>query len=120
MKYKSAIEGKYIVKKDYSKKIIFGLSDFQSKGHLFQEVIIPANTKQRNHYHLKQTELWYISQGEGHFFINNIDNLVKQGDTLMGGPRESHYVWNKSNQDLHILVFKIDMPENDEDTIWIE
>lgn len=120
MKYKSVNEGKYIIKKDYSKKIIFSLQDFQSKGHLLQQVVIPPNTKQRNHYHDKQTEVWYILQGEAHFFVNNVDYFVKQGDALIGSPKETHFVWNKSNKEVHILVFKINVPENGEDTNWHE
>lgn len=120
MKYKSSGEGEYLTKKDYSKKIIFSLQDFHSKGHLLQEVIIPPNTKQRSHYHDKQTEVWYILQGEAYFYLNNIEYFVKPGDALIGSPKEAHFVWNKSDKELHILVFKIDMPEDSDDTQWSE
>jgi len=60
MKYASTQQGNEIIKKDYRKKIIFSLADFQEKGHLLQVVTIPPQTKQRLHSHNKQTEVFYI------------------------------------------------------------
>jgi hypothetical protein len=49
MKYRSSTEGEEIVKKDYRKKIIFSLDDFDEKGHLLQVVTIRPETRQRLH-----------------------------------------------------------------------
>jgi len=77
MKYKTSTESQKIVKKDYSKQIIFSLTDFKEKGYLLQTVTIPANTKQRSHFHHKQTEVFYILEGEALININDIDYLAK-------------------------------------------
>ncbi|MBI4973477.1 hypothetical protein HZC27_02600 [Candidatus Roizmanbacteria bacterium] len=60
MKYKPSSAGQEIVKKDYSKRIIFSFDEFKEKGHLLQVVTIPAHTKQRMHFHHTQTEVFYI------------------------------------------------------------
>lgn len=117
MKFKSDTEGNFLVLKDYSKKIIFSPKDFKDKNHLIQTVVVPQ-VKQRPHFHYKQTEIWYVLEGEAHFFLNNIDHLVKTGDTLMGLPGEIHYVWNKNKKEFKLLVFKINVPEGD-DTKWL-
>ena len=72
-----------IVKKDYSKRIILSLADFKEKGHLLQTVTIPANTKQRKHFHHKQTEVFYILEGET---IINITVFVMPCHTNDDGP----------------------------------
>ena len=55
MKYNSLSKVVPIVKPDYSKKILFNPEDFIQPGHLLQVVTIPPQTKQRVHYHHKQT-----------------------------------------------------------------
>lgn len=120
MKYIKSSNGKFVQKKDYSKKIILLPNDFQEKGHLLQMVIVPPNTKQRAHFHNKQIEVWYVLEGEAHFFLSNVDYFLKPGDTLMAGLKDVHYVWNKSDKEFRLLVFKTNLPENDDDTIWLE
>ena len=73
MKYKPSAEGQEIVKPDYRKKIIFSLDDFDEKGHLLQVVTIPPETRQRPHSHEKQTEVFYILEGEATLTINDVD-----------------------------------------------
>lgn len=120
MKYKSSYEGNEIIKKDYRKKIIFSLDDFQEKGHLLQIVIISPLTKQRLHSHKKQTEVFYILEGEALITINGIDYVAKPGDAFISSPGDVHNLWNKSNKEFILIVFKINLPENDEDTNWQE
>lgn len=120
MKIKKASEGTLIQKSDYSKKIIFDYDDFEQKGHLLQTVTIPANIKQRAHFHNLQTEIWYILEGECYFYVNDVEYFVKRGDAMIGNPKEVHYVVNKTNQDCLILVFKIDKPKDGDDTVWLE
>ena len=120
MKYKSASEGEGITKKDYRKKIIFSLADFEEKGHLLQLVTIPPNTKQRMHSHNKQTEVFYILEGETIITINGKDYLAKPGDAFISSPGDVHNLWNKTDRDFKLVVFKINMPEGDVDTNWNE
>lgn len=120
MKYKPQAEGETIVKKDYSKKIIFSLSDFEEPGHLLQTVTIPSQTRQRIHSHNKQTEVWYVLEGETEITINGKIFLAKRGDAFICPPGDKHNLWNKTDKDFKVLVFKINLPENDEDTNWLE
>lgn len=120
MKYKSASEGEEIVKKDYRKKIIFSLNDFQIKGHLLQVVTIPPQTKQRLHSHNKQTEVYYIFEGETTININGKDYHAKAGDAFITSPGDVHNLWNKTDKDFKLVVFKINMPEDSDDTNWLK
>jgi len=118
MKYKSSSEGNEIVLKDYRKKIIFSLNDFLEKGHLLQIVTMSANTKQRLHSHNKQTEIFYILEGEAVIIINGVDYPAKAGDAFICTSGDIHNLWNKSNKEFKLLVFKINLPENGEDSSW--
>jgi mannose-6-phosphate isomerase-like protein (cupin superfamily) len=117
MKYFKAGSGKIIVSDDYSKEIIFDQSDLPGSGHLLQIVTIPPQTKQRLHYHNKQTEIFYILEGECHIFINDKEFVAKVGDAFICSPGDTHNLWNKTDKPFKLAVFKIDLPE-DNDTNW--
>jgi mannose-6-phosphate isomerase-like protein (cupin superfamily) len=120
MKYRSASEGTEIVKKDYRKKVIFSLDDFAEKGHLLQVVTIPPDTRQRRHYHGRQTEVFYILEGEAIITINDLEYPAKPGDAFICSPGDVHSLWNQTNQEFQLVVFKINLPEGDEDSHWGE
>src|SRR5690348_11651459 len=120
MRYKTNKDGEVIIKKDYSKKVLFSLADFDEKGHLLQTVTIPPQTKQRLHKHFKQTEVYYILEGESSIFINGQEFLASVGDAFIASPGDTHQLWNKSGKPFKLVVFKINLPENDEDTQWLE
>lgn len=120
MKYKSHTEGEVIQKKDYSKKIIFPLADFQVKGHLLQTVTIPPQTKQRLHKHFQQYEVNYILDGECAVIINGKEFFGKPGDSFITEPGDTHQLWNKSHKEFTLVVFKINYPQEGDDTEWIE
>jgi len=119
MKYKSSKEGVFDQKLDYTKKIILSREDFGNDGHLLQEVIIPPHTKQRKHKHLIQTEIFYIEEGECEIYINGKKFDAIAGDAFICEPGDEHWLWNKSDSDFTLIVFKIKKPEDD-DTEWIE
>lgn len=120
MKYKKASESLFVVKKDYSKKIIFSPADFEEPGHQLQIVIIPPYTKQRMHSHEIQTEVYYILEGECHITIGAQEFLASPGDAFMTHPGDVHNLWNKTDRDFKLIVFKINYPLNNEDTTWVE
>ncbi|MBU0569374.1 cupin domain-containing protein [Patescibacteria group bacterium] len=119
MKYKKSGEGEKVKKKDYSKTIIFTQDDFGNDGHMLQTVTIPPKTKQRVHYHHKQKEVFYILEGECLIYVNGKEYLSKSGDVFICNPGDKHNLWNKTNKNFKLIVFKIDMPES-EDTVWEE
>ena len=120
MKYRSFTEGEEVVKKDYRKRIIFSLEDFGEKGHLLQVVTIPAHTRQRLHYHEKQTEVFYILEGQAILTINAVDTPARPGDAFICSPGDVHSVWNKTDREFKLVVFKINLPEEGEDSQWLE
>jgi quercetin dioxygenase-like cupin family protein len=120
MKYRPSTEGKEILEKDYRKRIIFSLDDFDEKGHLLHVVTIPPSTRQRLHSHRRQTEVFYILEGEATITINDVDYLAKPGDAFICSPGDVHNVWNKAREDFRLVVFKINLPEAEEDSYWQE
>ena len=120
MKYRSASEGEEVVKQDYRKRIIFSLEDFDEKGHLLQVVTIPAHTRQRLHYHEKQTEVFYILGGDAILTINAVGTPARPGDAFICSPGDVHSVWNKTDREFKLVVFKINLPEEGEDSQWLE
>jgi mannose-6-phosphate isomerase-like protein (cupin superfamily) len=120
MKYRSSTEGQEIIRKDYRKKIIFSLDDFAEAGHLLQVVTIPPNTRQRAHFHHKQTEVFYILEGEAIITMNEVEYPARAGDAFICSPGDVHNVWNKTDRDFRLVVFKINLPKEGEDTHWQE
>ncbi len=120
MKFKKSTDGEDIQKKDYSKKVIFPLSDFEEKGHLLQVVTIPPHTKQRFHVHDIQTEVSYLLEGKAHFWVEDKEFVMQPGDALIHPHGEKHSVWNQSDKPCKLLVFKINLAEDSDDTRWLE
>lgn len=120
MKYRASGEGQEVVKSDYKKKIIFSLDDFDEKGHLLQVVTIPPNTRQRLHSHHRQTEVFYILEGEATITGNGVEYLARPGDAFICSPGDVHNVWNKTDQEFRLVVFKINLPDDGADTQWDE
>jgi quercetin dioxygenase-like cupin family protein len=120
MKYKSSTEGSIDTKQDYSKRIIFSGADFLEKGHVLQVVTIPPRTKQRKHVHAVQTEVFYILEGETTININDRDYCAKPGDAFICEPEDTHFLWNKTDKEFKLVVFKIHKDERSDDTEWIE
>lgn len=119
MKYKPSGSGKKVDEKDYSKRIIFSAEDFEEEGHLLQVVTVPPRTRQRLHAHREQTEVFYVLEGEGLIYINGEEFLARPGDAFICSPGDEHSLWNQSDEDFKVVVFKINKPEED-DTAWID
>lgn len=119
MRYRRSGEGRRVQEKDYSKTIIFSTDDFDEEGHLLQVVAVPPRTKQRLHLHREQTEVFYILEGEAVIQISGLDFAAKPGDAFICSAGDTHSLWNQSDEDFRVVVFKINRPEED-DTDWLE
>ena len=117
MKHFKSGTGTVIDREDYSKEIIFKEADLPGKGHLFQVVTIPPQTKQRLHFHDFQTEIFYILEGECLIYLNDEKFFAKSGDAFVCSPGDKHNLWNKTDKDFRLAVFKINLPKED-DTHW--
>jgi quercetin dioxygenase-like cupin family protein len=118
MKYKSLSEVKLDIRQDYIKRVLFDINEMPAGGHMLQVVTIPPNTKQRTHSHKIQTEVFYCLEGQCSIFINDVEYIAKPGDAFICEPGDKHNLWNRSDAEFKILVFKIDRPVTDEDTEW--
>lgn len=115
--YVPASGGEVVTKEDYSKRIIFKPEDFTQPGHLLQVVTVPPRTNMRVHWHNKQTEVYYIIEGEGLIILDGKKYEAKVNDAFIVRPGVKHKVWNKSGKLFKQVVFKIDYPAGD-DTVW--
>jgi mannose-6-phosphate isomerase-like protein (cupin superfamily) len=119
MKYKPADSGEIVQEKDYSKTIIFSGDDFAEEGHLLQVVTVPPQTKQRLHLHEQQTEVFYVLEGQAVIEIGGEEFLAQAGDAFICSPEDRHRLWNQSDREFRLVVFKINKPQAD-DSVWLE
>jgi mannose-6-phosphate isomerase-like protein (cupin superfamily) len=119
MKYKPAGSGEIVEEQDYTKTIIFSSDDFAEEGHLLQVITVAPRTKQRLHFHREQTEVFYGLEGHAVIEIGGEEFLARPGDAFICSPGDHHSLWNRSDEDFRLVVFKITSPEED-DTVWME
>jgi quercetin dioxygenase-like cupin family protein len=119
MKYRPAGSGQVVEEEDYSKTIIFSGDDFAEEGHLLQVVTVPPSTKQRLHLHREQTEVFYVLEGQAVIEIGGEEFLARPGDAFICSPGDGHSLWNQSDRDFRLVVFKINRPDKD-DSVWLE
>ena len=119
MKYRPAGSGEVVEEEDYTKTIIFSADDFEEEGHLLQVVTVPPRTKQRLHFHREQTEVFYVLEGQAVIELAGEEFLARPGDAFICSPGDRHSLWNRSDEDFRLVVFKINMPEA-ADGVWLE
>jgi quercetin dioxygenase-like cupin family protein len=120
MKYKKLSSVDQDIRQDYIKRVIFNTSELPGEGHMMQEVTIPPHTRQRAHYHIQQTEIFYILEGEAEIHINEALFQAVPGDAFVCSPGERHFIYNHTSRDFSLLVMKIDRPADSEDSVWTE
>jgi quercetin dioxygenase-like cupin family protein len=118
-KYAPAGSGETVEAVDYSKTIIFSGDDFEQPGHLLQVVTIPPRTRQRLHLHEQQTEVFYVLEGAALIGLAGQDIMAWPGDAFICSPGDEHSLWNQSDRDFRLAVFKINLPAAD-DSVWLE
>jgi quercetin dioxygenase-like cupin family protein len=119
MKYRPAGSGETIEEEDYSKTIIFSGDDFAEEGHLLQVVTVPPQTKQRLHLHEQQTEVFYVLEGQAVIEIGGEKLLAQPGDAFICSPGDRHSLWNQSDREFRLVVFKINKPQAN-DSVWLD
>jgi len=118
-RYRPGGSGEVIEEEDYTKTIIFSADDFEDEGHLLQVVTVPPRTKQRLHFHREQTEVFYVLEGQAVIELAGEGFLARPGDAFICTPGDRHSLWNQSDEGFRLVVFKINIPEED-DTDWME
>jgi len=103
-------------KKGYSKKIFLTEKDLNKKGMHVQEIRIKAGETAANHYHKKQTEIFYFLNDNGHFEVDKKIIRPKKGEIIVIKPLDRHKVVNDTKKDFLYMAFKFDYEP--EDIIW--
>jgi quercetin dioxygenase-like cupin family protein len=62
--------------------------------------------------------VFFILAGECVIYINDEEFVAKPGDAFITDPGDTHNLWNRTDKDFFLAVFKIDFPEED-DTEWV-
>lgn len=105
-------------KRGYSKKIFLTPNDLRSTGNLIQEIKIKSGETVPDHYHKKQTEVFYFLTNNGYWIINGKKQQFESGDMLVIEPNDKHSVINETKEDYLYMVFKTNYHEDD--IYWVE
>lgn len=71
------------------------------------------------HYHAQHTELVYVIEGSGHFYIGDTSYAIKPGDYLRIPQGKIHSF--KNNSKTEVKVLSVQTPEfKGKDRIWVE
>jgi quercetin dioxygenase-like cupin family protein len=118
MKVIKTQDKEWLDKKGYSKKIFLDGKDLNKPGTLVQEIKIKSGETAKEHYHKKQTEIFYFLSKNGYWIINGERLDFEIGEVLVIEPRDKHIVVNDSKDDYIYLAFKFDY--DTEDLYWVD
>ncbi len=106
-------EKEWLQKEGYSKKVLFDEADLNYKGGLVQKIKIKPGEVAENHYHKKQTEIFYFLTDNGYWIINGEKITPTKGSALIIEPEDKHLVANKTEEDYIYLAFKFNYEKDD-------
>ena len=106
----------WLQKQGYSKKIFLDEKDLNYPGGLVQEIKIKPGEIGADHYHKKQTEIFYFLTDNGYWIINGEKMTFKIGDVLVIEPFDKHTTVNGTDKDYIYLAFKFNY--NVDDLYW--
>jgi len=113
MKIIKSEDREWLEKEGYSKKIFLDEKDLNYPGILVQEIRIKSGDEAKEHYHKRQTEIFYFLTENGYWIINKEKYFFKKGDILTIEPFDKHAVLNDSTEDYIYLAFKFNyIPED--------
>ncbi len=116
MKIVKQNDKEWLQKKGYSKKILLDENDLNHKGGLVQLIKVKPGEAAGDHYHKKQTEIFYFLTKNGYWMINGEKLTFEIGDTIIIKPNDRHYVMNDTEEDYVYLAFKFNY--DPEDLYW--
>lgn len=108
----------WLERQGYSKKILFNEVELKSKGHFIQIVKNAAHTEIKPHYHKQTIEIYYVLKGKAILFCGDKRFRASQGDALLCEPGDIHGVFNDTDEEFLLLVFKINA--KDDDLYWVK
>ncbi len=105
----SWIEGKE--NKNYKKRIL--MNEVPPSVNLIQDVIIPPGGNVPSHRHSDTAEIFYITKGSVVMVIEKKDYPLSERDMIFIDVGEEHGFRNESDDDLEMIVMKINFKEHD-------
>lgn len=100
----------------YRKQILATEEEIGFDGNLLQVVEIPPGEHVEPHYHRETEEVFYILQAGGRLVIDDTAIEPDEGEVIICEPGDVHEVKNESDRPFRILVFKVNL--TDDDTVW--
>lgn len=100
-----------IKEQGYRKKILLDEKGIGVNGAVFQIVEFPVGVKIKPHFHKKQTEVFYVLEGEAMLCIGGECTKAKPGMTFLCKPGEKHSVENEGNNAFRMIVVKWNEPK---------
>ncbi len=100
-------------KQGYSKKVFLDEENLGQPGFLMQEIKIRTGETAQEHYHKKQTEIFYFYTKNGYWIVNGEKITPNVGDMLVIEPLDKHTVVNNSSKDYIYLAIKFNYEPND-------
>ncbi|MDY6778519.1 MAG: cupin domain-containing protein [Candidatus Nanohaloarchaea archaeon] len=100
----------------YRKQVLASEEVIGFDGNLLQVVEIPPGEHVEPHLHRETEEVFYILQAGGRLVIDDEELEPETGDVIICEPGDVHEVINESDAVFRILVFKVNLTEDD--TEW--
>ncbi|WP_136715819.1 cupin domain-containing protein [Halorientalis salina] len=85
-------------------------------GNLLQVVEIPPGEHVEPHFHRETEEVFYIQQAGGTLVVDGTEVTPEEGEVIICEPGDVHEVINDADRVFRILVFKVNL--TDDDTVW--
>jgi len=101
----------------YRKRVLAFEEDIGSDGNLLQVVEIEPGDHVEPHRHHETEEVFYILQPGGTLVIEGEELRPDAGDVIICEPGDVHEVFNDTDGVFRILVFKVNLAEDD--TEWL-
>lgn len=108
----------WIERDSYRKQILASEATIGFDGNLLQVVEIPPGEHVGPHYHRETEEVFYVLQAGGTLVIDDVQFSPTDGEVIICEPGDVHEVFNESDQPFRILVFKVNL--TDDDTVWLD
>lgn len=103
----------WLDKQGYSKRVLLDGKNLGQTGFLLQEIKIKIGETVKEHYHKKQTEIFYFLTKNGYWIINGEKMTFEIGEVLVIEPLDKHMTVNDSSKDYIYLAFKLNYHPND-------
>ncbi|MEO0796421.1 MAG: cupin domain-containing protein [Verrucomicrobiota bacterium] len=116
MKHIARHDSGWIAGEGYRKQPLLLPEDLNCDGALVQIVEIPPHAHCPDHYHRKQTEVFYVLEGRGEISVAGKQIKLGPGDLLTTEPGEIHNATNPYDEVFRYVVFKTNW--DPEDSYW--